>query len=69
MSKDTIYASLTRYQKTAISIIRVSASQTKTILKKFLKKEVKAKEINLRNIYDLNGGLPTNGEYINNLPD
>ena len=55
MSKDTIYASLTKYQKTAISIIRVSGPQTKIILKKFLKKEVKVKEINLRNIYDSNG--------------
>ena len=55
MNKDTIYASLTRNQKTAISIIRVSGSQTKIILKKFLKKEVKVKEINLRNIYDSNG--------------
>ena len=55
MNKDTIYASLTKNQKTAISIIRVSGSQTKTILKKFLKKEVKSKETNLRNIYDSNG--------------
>jgi tRNA modification GTPase len=55
MNKDTIYASLTKNQKTAISIIRVSGSQTKTILKKFLKKKVKSKETNLRNIYDSNG--------------
>ena len=41
MNKDTIYASLTKNQKTAISIIRVSGSQTKTILKKFLKKGCK----------------------------
>ena len=55
MNKDTIYASLTKNQKTAISIIRVSGSQTKIILKKFLKKEAQPKEINLRNIYDSNG--------------
>ena len=55
MNKDTIYASLTKNQKTAISIIRVSGPQTKTILQNFLKKEVKAKEVNLRNIYDSNG--------------
>ena len=55
MNKDTIYASLTKNQKTAISIIRVSGSQTKIILKKFLKKKVKSKETNLRNIYDSNG--------------
>ena len=47
MNKDTIYASLTKNQKTAISIIRVSGSQTKTILKKFLKKEVKPKKLAL----------------------
>ena len=43
MNKDTIYASLTKNQKTAISIIRVSGPQTKTILKKLIKKEVRSK--------------------------
>ena len=61
MNKETIYASLTRNQKTAISIIRVSGPQTKIILKKFLKKEVRTKEINLRNIYDSNGGFIDQG--------
>ena len=61
MKKETIYASLTRNQKTAISIIRVSGPQTKIILQKFLKKEVKAKEINLRNIYDSNGDFIDQG--------
>jgi len=61
MDKETIYASLTRNQKAAISIIRVSGPQTKTILKKFLKKEVRAKEINLRNIYDSNGDFIDQG--------
>ena len=61
MNKETIYASLTRNQKTAISIIRVSGPQTKIILKKFLKKEVRVKEINLRNIYDSNGDFIDQG--------
>ena len=61
MDKEIIYASLTRNQKVAISIIRVSGPQTKTILKKFLKKEVRAKEINLRNIYDSNGDFIDQG--------
>lgn len=55
MNKDTIYASLTKNQKTAISIIRISGYQTKNILNKFLKREVKTKEISLRNIYDSKG--------------
>ena len=39
MKKETIYASVTKYQKTAISIIRVSGPRVKKLAKILFKKK------------------------------
>ena len=54
MKKDTIFAPVTKNQKTAISIIRVSGPKTRTIARKLLKKELKTNVAHLRKIYSIN---------------
>ena len=54
MEKDTIFASVTKNQKTAISIIRISGPKSKVIAKKLLRKELKTNFAHLRKIYSIN---------------
>ena len=54
MKKDSIFASITKSQKTAISIIRVSGPKTRIIAKKLLRKELKTNVAHLRKIYSIN---------------
>ena len=61
MKKETIYASLTRNQKTAISIIRVSGPRVKKISKSLLKKEPLKNKVNIRDIFSLNGDFIDQG--------
>ena len=55
MKKETIYASVTKNQKTAISIIRVSGPRVKKLAKILFKKKLVKGHINLRNIYSNSG--------------
>ena len=55
MKKETIYASVTKNQKTAISIIRVSGPRVKKLAKILFKKKLVKGYINLRNIYSNSG--------------
>ena len=61
MKKDTIYASVTKNQKTAISIIRISGSKVKKISQTFLKKQPVKNKVNLRNVFSLNGDFIDQG--------
>ncbi len=54
MKKDTIFASVTKNQKTAISIIRISGPKSKTIAKKLLRKKLDTNVAHLRKIYSIN---------------
>ena len=55
MKKETIYASVTKNLKTAISIIRISGSKVKKISKAILKIDPVKNNVNVRNIYSLDG--------------
>ena len=61
MKKETIYASVTKNQKTAISIIRVSGSKVQKISKTLFKKEPVKNNVNIRNIFSLNGDFIDQG--------
>ena len=61
MIKETIYAAVTRYQKSAISIIRVSGPQSKKITLLFCKKKVKPFVASLRTLYSSNGEVMDKG--------
>ena len=61
MKKETIYASVTKNQKTAISIIRVSGSKVQKISKTLFKKEPLKNNVNIRNIFSLNGDFIDQG--------
>ncbi len=64
MKKDTIYASITKNQKTAISIIRVSGPKSSAIAKKLLKKKLDTKVAHLRKIYSINNEFIDQGVVI-----
>ena len=53
MKKDTIFASITKNQKTAISIIRISGPKSKAIVKKLLRKKLDTNVAHLRKIYSV----------------
>ena len=55
MKKETIYASVTKNQKTAISIIRISGSRVQKISKTLFKKKPVKNNVNIRDIFSLNG--------------
>ena len=61
MTKETIYAAVTRYQKSAISIIRVSGPKAKKITLLFCKKKVKPFVASLRTLYSSNGEVMDKG--------
>ncbi len=53
MKKDTIFASISKDKKTAISIIRISGPKSKIIAKKLLRKDLDINVAHLRNIYSI----------------
>ncbi len=61
MKKETIYASLTKNQKTAISIIRISGSRVQKISKTFFKRKPVKNNVNIRDIFSLNGDFIDQG--------
>ena len=61
MKKETIYASVTKNQKSAISIIRISGSRVQKISKILFKKEPLKNNVNIRNIFSLNGDFIDQG--------
>ena len=61
MKKETIYASVTKNQKTAISIIRISGSRVQKISKTLFKKKPIKNNVNIRNIFSLNGDFIDQG--------
>mgnify|MGYP001456493435 FL=1 len=61
MKKETIYASVTRNQKTAISIIRISGSRVQKISKILFKEKPAKKKVNVRDIFSLNGDFIDKG--------
>ena len=61
MKKETIYASVTKNQKTAISIIRISGSRVQKISKTLFKKKPVKNNVNIRNIFSLNGDFIDQG--------
>ena len=64
MKKDTIFASINKNQKTAISIIRVSGPKTKLIAKKLLKRELNTNVAHLRKIYSIDNEFIDQGVAI-----
>jgi len=61
MTKETIYAAVTKHQKSAISIIRVSGPKSKKITLLFCKKEVEPHTTNLRKLYSSDGEVMDKG--------
>ena len=61
MKKETIYASVTKNQKTAISIIRISGSKVQKISKTLFKKKPVKNNVNIRDIFSLSGDFIDQG--------
>ena len=61
MKKETIYASVTKNQKTAISIIRISGSRVQKISKTLFKKKPVKNNVNIRDIFSLSGDFIDQG--------
>ena len=61
MKKETIYASVTKNQKTAISIIRISGSRVQKISETLFKTKPVKNNVNIRNIFSLNGDFIDQG--------
>ena len=61
MTKETIYAAVTKYQKSAISIIRVSGPKSKKIILLFCKKDLDPFVTNLRKLYSADGEVIDKG--------